>query len=762
MFVLWMGVVAVDTVALQCGGQPLCADRQVWLRFFNDAFFVNHPERRLVVGLIVPVVIVLLLLVLAGWRSADAYERYQNLDAEHSDTKPDKGDHPLRDGSIWRTFHAVRGMALLHSAAAIAGIAACGAFGIWQVADRGEGLSLERFLSQWSIDHILVYGAVGLLVAASYRVALDKVPREEPETARHPKTARAQWGWAWGLVGGAAAMLLVVVLRGLIGSASSSLESSGDYWGFGHAAFAIGSVVMALLVPLVLLLWMSRRRDAAYGGFGPFVTMALAGMVASTFVAGSIQWATDWLGDPSDSAILASDLAEVSTRLDSAIDGTLPECQGSCPESVIRQAASDYVIALDDVQQAPLWVPTGFDIYSVLIFVLLGLMAAYAAGLEGWLRWKKVPYTSCPSGATHDELISVARGRSRREERRWRKDIARNTRSSPRNIRIHRIAGWALVPAGVVAAVFLGSYWWDIGSVVPWFAGWLEGPGAWALKSSRWAIAAAVVAAGIYVQRSYRDPTRRRALGGVWDIATFWPRSYHPFAPPTYSARAVPELRARIKELLGDGATMLVVSSHSQGVPISMAAIAQLEEHELSRIAFLSHGSPTGALYGAFFPEYYGPQRVKQFADLLIAADAGGGTVRWRNIWRITDWTGGYAFPPPRLDLDANVDCTGVGRYRLWMAWPPGATQVQRHAMDEVASMAAEVEVLWCDPHRDAEVSAGDPLPPSVGHHTYLTDDGYPRVCRTLTSLLRDEPSDRLGSPADTGQSGQKLPQHSA
>jgi hypothetical protein len=383
-------------------------------------------------------------------------------------------------------------------------------------------------------------------------------------------------------------------------------------------------------------------------------------------------------------------------------------------------------------------------------------MALYAAGLEGWLRRTKVPYASCPSEQTHSALIERAHERSTREERRWRKDIARDTRSSPRNTRIHRIAGWVLVPAGILAVVFLGSYWANVGSVVPWFAEWLEGSGAWALKSSRWAIAAAIVAAGVYVQRSYRDPTKRRALGGVWDIATFWPRSYHPFAPPTYSARAVPELRARIKELLDDGVTMLVVSSHSQGVPITMAAIAQLEADERNRIAFLSHGSPTGALYGAFFPDYYGPQRMKQFGDLLVDADVGAGKVRWRSIWRITDWTGGYAFPPPRLDLDANVDCTGTGRYERWMTGPPRAGEDERRAMSEVASMASEVEVLWCDPHRDAEISAGDPLPPSVGHHTYLTDDGYPEVCDTLRGLLSARPAVEGRESMSDGEKGKR------
>ena len=138
---------------------------------------------------------------------------------------------------------------------------------------------------------------------------------------------------------------------------------------------------------------------------------------------------------------------------------------------------------------------------------------------------------------------------------------------------------------------------------------------------------------------AYRTTAFRRYIGTLWDLGMFWPRAAHPFAPPCYAERAVPELACRISMLVGQGKYVLV-AAHSHGSILALASVLQLEPSVLSRVALLTHGSPLRRFYSTLFPAYVG-------SDVLSEAGRRLGW-RWVNLWRDTDPIGSWIFTPGR------------------------------------------------------------------------------------------------------------------
>ncbi|RAG80381.1 hypothetical protein DN069_38455 [Streptacidiphilus pinicola] len=170
------------------------------------------------------------------------------------------------------------------------------------------------------------------------------------------------------------------------------------------------------------------------------------------------------------------------------------------------------------------------------------------------------------------------------------------------------------------------------------------------------ALVAGLVALG---RSAYASPMRRRTVGVLWDIGTFWPRAAHPLAPPCYAERAVPDLEARIRAWLEtDPTRRLVLSAHSQGTVLAAAAMWQLDPATRGRVALLTYGSPLRRLYGRFFPAYMGPEQLMRLLRDMP---------RWDNLFRITDPIGGPVRIPatagtPAPDQPALPDPLAFGR----------------------------------------------------------------------------------------------------
>ncbi|MET7963307.1 hypothetical protein [Micromonospora zamorensis] len=150
------------------------------------------------------------------------------------------------------------------------------------------------------------------------------------------------------------------------------------------------------------------------------------------------------------------------------------------------------------------------------------------------------------------------------------------------------------------------------------------------------AVVVALILGGLF---AYRTAWFRRHIGILWDLGTFWPRAAHPFAPPSYADRAVPELADRITHLTErhDG---VLLCGHSHGSVLLALAVLRLPPRVRQRVVLLTYGSPLDRLYARLFPAFLNETVLRAVGERV--------EWRWLNLWRDTDPVGGWIFAPHR------------------------------------------------------------------------------------------------------------------
>ncbi|OLT14346.1 hypothetical protein BJF78_02620 [Pseudonocardia sp. CNS-139] len=230
----------------------------------------------------------------------------------------------------------------------------------------------------------------------------------------------------------------------------------------------------------------------------------------------------------------------------------------------------------------------------------------------------------------------------------------------------------------------------------------------------------------------------RRSVNVVWDVVSFWPRAVHPFVPPAYSQRAVPDLETRIHWHLdripagpgGPGVRDLVrrdpvrrdlvLCGHSQGSLLAFAALvrcarsgADADRVLLDRVGLLTLGSQLQVMFARAFPAYVNLRAIEALHRRLGGA--------WRNLYRDTDHLAG-----PVLSWQ-HTPATAAG----WVGKSPGDTYADR---DEAAGARREYGPDWrlLDPPLPDAAQQQRPLDALRGHGDYWGDAAWPAALAAL------------------------------
>ncbi|MCX5401540.1 hypothetical protein [Streptomyces sp. NBC_00102] len=684
--------VALDLVAWQCAGVAACSDRRSWLGFLSaeQGGWWSQPGRRLALAAALPTALVTLLWYLSNrtWSAYESQRPFLGTDSRGDarggpdelpgqdgvpdvtpsgdDTPepkiPTRGDTPdsvpaarpaLGRPGFWYGRRLVARLRAAHTAAGLLTVA----------------VFVQRAAADYDVTHsgpgpVLLGRLLSLALALCALLVLAVVcGRGRSERRLDHRLDRAVITF----LPSAAVVLLAVSLVHAAWSrpgwiSSGVLVAGADT--FRALTAGQGVLVVALAaVALSLHRGAPDARTALYGLGGPAIAM-LACALGGVMTGGLAQRVADWLDGPGTPGMGAG----------SAIGG---------PPVLLSWQA------------------------SVLPVLLLALLVPVGVLL---VRTARLARLTEPVVAA--EYAPEYRGRT--PERGRTRQIARVRATA----RLTDEAAWiigCLSGATLLlgAAALAGS--WATGQV-PGLAmdgtgPFLESAAEAAQSTGSWMVGFGFILFVASGRRAYRDASARRTIGILWDVGTYWPRAAHPFAPPCYAERAVPDLASRMSAWTARTGGRLVISGHSQGSVLAASAVWQLPAATRRRIALLTYGSPAERLYGRWFPAYFGPTALRGLR---------GSVHCWRNLWRATDPIGG----PVRID-------EGAGR--------PGVDH---------------------GPLKDPLVhgrTAELPLPePILGHSDYQADPVFAReraaLLAELGPVLPRQGGDGAGHPSAEGQ----------
>ncbi|HEU5333547.1 MAG TPA: hypothetical protein VFU73_12290 [Actinocrinis sp.] len=691
-FVLSAVAVSMDLVGWQCGNGPAlggtqrCAGGAGWLRWL-DYSWLRAPGRHLALTALVPVLLVAVLWYLGSstWAVTEAQLVPQ---IEPGRGREPQVDTPLEDRRLWNGRAPVRRLRALHVAG---GFTITGVFILAPLlADSHRGLPALFDAAAWSgpLPAVRTALVLVLLVALAVLVVLVATPwagrRERPRPGR---SLPAENDWLRVLPWAALAVMLGAAVVAWFPSANGATPTAQAElpWAVSwiHGLFL---VQVALLLVLLATWWSARRQrqtaaeDApAWGGLGGVGVALLGWLLAGGLAAGLMLRAAQTLGTPA----VAGHRAQAPT---------------------------------------PLFVPT--VIFWAGAAAVAAAAGALAIGVSSWMR--------------------IHRKRRSFDERVDRLYPSRDSALDADNQRLRQISGtWASAQwletsaqgAGGLALMWICAVLIAAGALYGVFGTRLV-TGAPQLVTIANLTLTAFVAGLVWAGRkAYDNEGFRRTVGILWDLGTFWPRATHPFAPPCYAERTIPDLLMRVEYLTQQHPTpsystqsystqpksasadpgRVVLSCHSQGSVIGSVVVLQARTEAGTNTSLLTYGCPVTRIYSRFFPVYFNQHALECLGGILTTPDTAEapaeaparpahGRWRWRNLYRLSDPIGGWVIQQDEF--------------------PDGAATETGHSPG--------IDHLLLDP-LSFDRPAGNPsYPPPLGHSDYFADPVFDGTVHSL------------------------------
>jgi hypothetical protein len=594
-------LISADVNAYQTPRAGL-ARNQWWLAPLRWHFVAGHPARQVTLGVLVVVLFVLALLWVArrSWRYEAVRPPYREENGQRKARKAaaDTLVNGLADQEFWDGEGTVRLITWLH-VAVVGGFLAI-VLGVIVQALRGGSPHYSAL--GWAG---IALGAATVALAVGYLIldALDTPAMAPPggTPVLGPAAVRLRSLVVWLLVPAGAGLICSGGFAWLQPGAHSvrTADLPGMAGVTGWTALAI-AVALALAL-ISMLLGLRRSRGTLTGG--PWITLMLGFGTLNLLLLGAEIWVAHLVGAVTSDAAQALSAKPGQIYLPYLITSGVPLLVWAAVLAVVAFGVAEAVRWLR-AGQLPAETTTEYQKQAADFRAALGepLNVWYWSGLD--------PFP--PAG---DETESKGAGKN------WQRQIARVQFLA----RAPHDAGWllwTLIGGQIVMAVCV----WQLH---------VEPPAL--VRNIGIALAGLVLPAlAAFLYAAWNDPTKRRTIGVLWDVGTFWPRSYHPLSPPCYTERAVPDLQRRMWWLNNNRGRVVLVG-HSQGAVLATAALIQPACRPVNgdQPALITFGSPVAKLYGWGFPAYFDAALVGP----LVPGD--GQPDGWRNFYYPTDPIGG-------------------------------------------------------------------------------------------------------------------------